>query len=443
MRPPRGTNSTERPPRREPVIENPTVLLGLIMILGYALLSHRMERWWVSMPTAMIVVGFIVGASGFGLVEIDLHSEVVKTAAEVTLALMLFHDAVRIDLKALRRGYKVPLRLLGIGLPVMLVLGTAVAAGMLPAIGLIGAALIATMLAPTDAALGEAVVSDKRIPVTVRQGLNVESGLNDGLSVPVFLVLLAIAADPAGYESGAFVTELARQIGLGVLGGALVGGLGGLLFRFAAAHDVMDETWRRIAILCISIGTFVCAAVLGGSGFIGAFAGGVIFGLASDARSPSDNALTGQLGTVFDAASFILVGAALLPTALEYVGVREVAYAFISLVALRLISVAVATIGTHARWQTVAFMGWFGPRGLATVVFTVLLIEESIPNGEIIASTAAVCVVLSAIAHGFSAPPLVSAYARWWGTVADAQTQAMEDVAVAEHPVRGRTAQGK
>lgn len=418
------------------------MLLGLLAIVGYALLSLRLARWWVSMPTAMIVVGFIAGGSGFGLIEIDLHSEVVKTAAELTLALMLFHDAVRIDLKALRRGYQVPLRLLGIGLPVMLVLGTAVAAGMLPGLGLIGAALVATMLAPTDAALGEAVVSDERIPVTVRQGLNVESGLNDGLSVPVFLVLLAIAADPAAFESGAFISELARQIGLGVLGGALVGGLGGLLFRITAERDVMDGAWRRIAILCISIGTFVCAAVLGGSGFIGAFAGGVIFGLASDARSPSDNALTGQLGTVFDAASFILVGAALLPTALDYVGMGEVAYAVLSLVALRLASVAVATVGSHARWQTVAFMGWFGPRGLATVVFTVLLIEESIPNGEVIASTAAVCVVLSAIAHGFSAPPLVSAYARWWETVGAERTETMESAAVAEHPLRTRLARG-
>jgi len=416
------------------------VLVGLVMILAYALVSKRLERWWISMPMAMIVLGFVMGADGFGLIAESPTSETVKAAAELTLALMLFHDAVRIDLRALRRGYRLPLRLLGIGLPVMIGVGTLAAFGMMPNLGWVGAALLATMLAPTDAALGEAVVSDERIPVTVRQGLNVESGLNDGLSVPIFIVLLALAAEPGGYLTGALVTELARQIGFGLLGGLLIGGVGGMLFRLADNRRSVDDGWRRIAVLAIAVGCYVCAAVLGGSGFIGAFAGGVLFGLTSEARSASVNALTGYLGTFFDAVSFLLLGAILLPLAIAVAGWQELAYALVSLVVLRLVSVVVAMLGTGAKRPTVAFMGWFGPRGLATVVFTVLLLDEAVPNGEIIASIAILGVVLSAFAHGVTAPPLVAAYSRWWNSVAGPDAPVMEGEDVAEHATRGVSA---
>ena len=417
-------------------MENISTLVGVLFILVYALLSRRLDRWWITMPMTMIVLGFLVGPSGFGLITVDLRSELVRSVAELTLALMLFHDAVRIDLAALKTGYRIPLRLLGIGLPVMIVLGTAVAYGMMPSLGLVGAALLATMLAPTDAALGEAVVSDERLPVSIRQGLNVESGLNDGLSVPIFLVLLALAADPSAAHTGALVTEMGRQIGFGILGGALIGGLGGLLFRFSGAHTMLDS-WRRIAVLVIAVGCFVCAAVLGGSGFIGAFAGGVLFGLASEARSNADNGLTGNLGTVFDAASFLLVGVMLLPFALHYLGLREVIYVVVSLVVLRLVSVLAAMLGTGARWPTLAFMGWFGPRGLATVVFSVMLLDQNVAVGNVVASTAILCVVLSAFAHGLSAPPLVGAYSSWWNKRASSDAEAIEAEKVAVHAPRG------
>jgi len=421
-------------------VEDVRVLVGLALIVVYALVSKKLSRWWISMPMAMIVLGLVMGADGLGLIAESPTSESVKLAAELTLALMLFHDAVRIDLRALRRGYRLPLRLLGIGLPVMIGVGTLAAFGMMPQLGWVGAALLATMLAPTDAALGEAVVSDERIPVTVRQGLNVESGLNDGLSVPIFIVLLVMAAEPGGYTNGALVTELGRQIGFGLLGGLLMGGLGGVLFRLAERRDSVEDGWRRIAVLAIAIGCYVSAAALGGSGFIGAFSGGVLFGLASEARTSSDNALTGYLGTFFDAVSFLLLGALLLPLAFDVAGWTELVYAVVSLVVLRLVSVVIAMLGTGAKRPTVAFMGWFGPRGLATVVFTVLLLDEAIPNGDTIASVAILCVVLSAFAHGVSAPPLVAAYSRWWNRVAGPDAPVMEGEEVTEHATGGVSA---
>lgn len=416
-------------------MEDSRTLIVAVAIIAYALVSLRLQKWWVSMPAAMLVLGLLVGPV-LGLFDTPVNSEFVKTVAELTLALMLFHDAVRIDLRALRRGYAIPLRLLGIGLPIMIALGTAVAYGMMPGFGLIGAALVATMLAPTDAALGEAVVSDTRIPVSIRQGLNVESGLNDGLSVPIFLVLLAIAADPSAWSTGTLTVELTRQIGFGALGGILVGGGTGLLFRWATSRGFMLGGWRRIAVLATAIGCFVCAAALGGSGFIGAFIGGVAFGLASEARSARDSAFTEHVGTTLDALSFLLLGAIVLPYCARFMIWPSVVYAVLSLVAIRMISVFIAMLGTGVRRPTLAFMGWFGPRGLATLVFAILLIDENVPNGNALAATAIAGVVLSVIAHGFTAPPMVDRYVAWWHAAAPGTLTGLESEDVHEHGVR-------
>jgi len=414
-------------------VEDPQVLIGALVVLGYALISRRLNRWWISMPAAMLVLGVMVGPLGLGWVGADVEAESIKVTAELTLALMLFHDAVRIDLRALRSGYSVPLRLLGIGLPVMLVIGTVVAYAIFPDWGLIGAALVATMLAPTDAALGDAVVSDTRVPVRIRQGLSIESGLNDGLSVPIFLVLLAVASEPGSAEKGVLVAELAQQIGVGVLCGIVIGGGGGALFRLAIGRDLIEPVWRLVAITAIAFSCFVSAAVLGGSGFIGAFVGGLAFGLASEARSAEDNALTEYLGTVFDSVSFFLLGAAVLPFVMQRFDWRMALYAVLSLAVIRMASVFVAMLRSGARKRTVAFMGWFGPRGLATLVFSVLVIDANIPNGDVIASAAIVGVVVSVIAHGFSAPPLVRAYSEWWKRHPRAKSESMEAEAVHEH----------
>jgi NhaP-type Na+/H+ or K+/H+ antiporter len=411
-------------------------LVIAVIIVTYALLSRRLERWWIGMPMVMVALGFLVGADGLGIIDVSLGSELVKAIAEATLAFMLFRDAVRIDLGELRKEYKLPLRLLGIGLPVMIVLGTGVAALVLPQIGLVGAALVATMLAPTDAALGEAVVSDRRLPVRLRQGLNVESGLNDGLSVPVFLVLLAISAEQQ-WHLGSLVGELGRQIGYGVLGGVVCGGGGGLLVRWAIDHRTMEGSWQRIGVLFIALSSYVSAAWLGGSGFIGAFVGGFAFGMASQSRGAASLAFTGYAGTLLDTLSFILFGALLLPFALGGLTGPIVLYAVLSLVVIRMVSVVVAMVGARAHPPTLAFMGWFGPRGLATVVFTLLLLDENVANAPVIATVAVVGVVLSVYAHGLTAPPLTGVYSRWFEAKAKAtHAPLMESAPAPEHPVR-------
>jgi NhaP-type Na+/H+ or K+/H+ antiporter len=394
-------------------MEDPRLLTAALALIAYALVSRWLTGRWVSMPAFMVIVGLAVGFGGLGVFDLTVNSSVVRAIAEVTLALMLFHDAARIRLSLLWKQSSLPARLLGIGLPVMIVLGTLVGYAVFPSLGWIGAALIATMLAPTDAALGEEVVSDSRLPGWLRQGLNVESGLNDGLSVPVFLVLI-IGATVRTWSPGLLVGELAKEIGFGLVSGIVIGGLGGLLVAWARRRELMLDDWVRIAVLAIALGSYVLAALLGGSGFIGAFVGGLAFGRASHARGPEALGFTGHLGSVFDALSFLLLGAVLIPMALPYLSWQVVLYAVLSLVAVRMASVFVATAGTGAAWQTKAFMGWFGPRGLATVVFSLLLLDEAVPNKGTIAAVAVTGVVLSVYAHGFTAPWLSGVYAQWY-----------------------------
>ena len=392
---------------------DPRLLTAALLLLAYALLSRRLGRWWVSMPAAMVLMGFLVGPAVLNHFDLSVGSETVRTIAEITLALMLFHDAARIRLRVLWQESTLPARLLAIGLPLMIVFGALLGYVMFPSLGWIGAALVGTMLAPTDAALGEQVVSDERLPGWLRQGLNVESGLNDGLSVPVFLVLIVIAT--AGeWTPGAFGSELARQIGFGVLSGLMVGGVGGWLMRRAKAAGLMRDEWVRIGVVALALASYVLAATLHGSGFIGAFVGGLMFGWASRLRGAEVMGFTGHLGEMFDAVAFVLLGAVLVPMAIPYLTWQVLLYAVLSLVVVRTASVLLAVAGTGAAWPTKLFMGWFGPRGLATIVFTMLLLDDAVPNKGLIATIAVTGVVLSVYAHGFTAPWLAGAYSHWY-----------------------------
>ena len=424
-------------------MENFQVLVVLLVIVGYALFSHRLGQWWISMPAAMVALGYLIGVDGLHILDPSINSSAVRTIAEATLALVLFRDAVRIELGSLRRGFSLPARLLLIGLPLLLVIGTLAAWLLIPAVGLAGAALISTMLAPTDAALGEAVVSDRRLPVAIREGLNIESGLNDGLCVPVFVVLLAVASVETTVHRGALVTEAVRQIGIGAFVGLAIGGLGGLALRWARRRQYVETAWQRIAVLGLALASYIAAAALGGSGFIGAFIAGVAFGSTSKARGAQSTALAGYVGTLLDAVSFLLLGAILLPLTLDLLTPALVGYALLSLVVLRLVSVVVAMIGTGAKLPTLGFIGWFGPRGLASLVFTLLLLETDVPHKEIIGATVGAGVVLSVYLHGFTAQPLSRAYARWFQTQDADHPVAVSDTWSSEHATPMRAEQIK
>jgi NhaP-type Na+/H+ or K+/H+ antiporter len=374
-------------------------------------------------------------------VEVGARSETVRVLAEATLTLVLFSDAARIDLKALRREYVVPVRLLGIGLPLTIALGCALAAALLGALSFGEALVLAVILAPTDAALGQAVVTDSRLPSRIRQGLNVESGLNDGICVPLLFIALAISEAEADTKSthGA-LTLVAQSIGYGVLFGVLCGLVGAILLRFARQRDLVEGSWLQVVPVATATLSYGLAAPLGGSGFIAAFVAGLTFGGTLRSDTEHTTRLLEELGGLSNAITFIVFGAAVVGPVLGDLTWAAAAYGVLSLTVIRMLPVAVAFAGTHARPQTVAFAGWFGPRGLASIVFTVIVLDESqLPGVGTITVVVVFTIVASVYAHGLSARPLVDRYASWFHTHPEDRRPPMESVQAPHQRWRNRT----
>ncbi len=344
-----------------------------------------------------------------------MESSVAESVTEVALVLLLFSDAARLDLPSLRRELGWPSRLLLIGLPLTMLAGVGVGWLVFPGVALASVVLLSTMLASTDAALGQKVVSDASVPARVRQALDVESGLNDGLAVPFFLVALDIAnAELEGGVTSAVVSSAAEQIGWGLTAGLAAGFLGGLLFRFADRRGWIGGEWRQIVPLAVALLAYAVALKLGGSGFIAAFVGGMAFGRASGARGSVVTLFTEEAGGLVAAVTWIGFGALALTLAIPHITWQVLLYALLSLTVVRMVPVAIAFTGQGVRRPTVAFIGWFGPRGLASIVFALLALERGVPNGEVVLTTVVVTVAFSVVLHGLTSAPLVAAYHRWY-----------------------------
>jgi NhaP-type Na+/H+ or K+/H+ antiporter len=395
------------------------VLLVGGALLGYALFSRRLAGSPLTPAIAFVVVGLVVGSGLLDLLRVPVGSSELRALAEVTLALVLFTDASRLDSRRVVNDWRLPTRLLALALPLTIVLGGLLAAVMFPDLALFEAVALAVLLAPTDAALGQTVVSDERLPGVLREGLSVESGLNDGICVPLLLGALSIAEVE---ESPGFGGDIARdfvvQITVAVLVGALVGLAVGALARTAARRGWIDVGWWRVVPLVAAALAYLATDVLGGSGFIAAFVAGLAYGRVTgreDAHRSTE--LSEEVGSYLSAVTFLLFGAVLVPAALQVVDVMTVVYAVLSLTVVRMLPVALSLAGTGARWPSRALVGWFGPRGLATVVFALTVVEEfDVPGTQRIVAVATVTVLLSVLAHGLSAAALTTRYARWLGS---------------------------
>jgi sodium/hydrogen antiporter len=406
------------------------------LLLAYAAVSRRLERTVLTSAIVFVTSGLLAGNEVLGWIDLELDTGSVRLLAESTLTLVLFVDASRINLGALRREVAFPARLLGIGLPLTIVVGAALAAGILNVLTAVEAVVLAIVLAPTDAALGQAVVSDTRLPSRVRQGLNVESGLNDGICVPLLFIALAVAEADAGAVTAHDAVELVvEEIGWGILGGVVAGIAGAVFLRIAVRNKLVAEAWLQVIPLTAAALAYGVAAPLGGSGFIAAFVGGLVFGGLRRGFSADVTELSDEISEVLSGITFIIFGAVALGPVLAEVGWRPAIYAVLSLTIVRMLPVALAMIGTHARAPTVVFSGWFGPRGLASIVFAVIVIEGAdLPHVDLILVTVVVTVALSVFAHGLTARPLTDAYARWYG--AHPRPPRMEGAAVNDHPTR-------
>jgi NhaP-type Na+/H+ or K+/H+ antiporter len=385
-----------------------------LALLAFAAISGRIAGTPVTAAMIFTAVGLLVGSEALGLVEPAPAGETVKLLAEATLALVLFADASRIDVRALRGELSVPARLLGIGLPLTLLTGFVLALVVLPELSWSEALLLAVILAPTDAALGQAVVTLTRLPSRVRQGLNVESGLNDGICVPLFWIVLAIAqAESGAIGDGAAVRLVLEQIGYGILAGVGAGVLAALVVRVAPGR--VEGSWLQVVPLAGAGLAFGVADPIGGSGFIAAFVGGFVFGALRRRAGGEVGQLIEELGGVLNGVTFLVFGAVLLGPALGDLTWSVALYAALSLTVVRMLPVALAMLGTKARPPTLAFLGWFGPRGLASIVFAVLVLEEGgLPHDDVILLATYITIGLSVLAHGATAAPWANRYADWF-----------------------------
>ena len=360
-----------------------------------------------------VAVGTILGPGGLDVLPLSLTNETVVTITELTLALLLFSDASTVRLGDVQGDAGLPRRLLFVGLPLTVLAGALLAYLMFPKVGWAAAALVATILAPTDAAMRLAVVTNKAVPVRIRRALNVESGLNDGIATPLVTVFIAAAAAEESISEKSWGLEALKQIGLAILTAVVVGYLGGLALAFAKDHGWTSGVSEQIAILALALLAYQGAVAIGGNGFIAGFAGGILFGAATRRRLAEPVEFTETLGLSASFVVWSIFGALFVGDLLTHDrSAKPIVYAILSLTVVRMVPVAIVLIGTHLRPTTVAFMGWFGPRGLASVVFTLLALEEIERGGAggMLLQTVTWTILLSVVLHGISAPPLAARY---------------------------------
>jgi NhaP-type Na+/H+ or K+/H+ antiporter len=415
-----------------------------VTVLAVAGVSRQLTGTSLTPPMVFALIGILVGPLVIDEVTSAPTGEGVKTLAEATLAVVLFADASRIRPRVLRREYAVPLRLLGVGLPLTIGLGLLLAMVLFGQLNATEALVLAIVLAPTDAALGEAVVTEPRLPARIRQGLNVESGLNDGICVPLLLIALA-AADVEGHSASSHhaIRVVVEQIGYGVLGGVGAGLAAAAIVAFGSRRELISGSWLQVIPVAGAGLAYGIAVALGGSGFIAAFVAGALFGALVSRQSEQASRLNEELGGLLGGVTFLIFGAVLLGPALQHLSWQIVLYAVLSLTVVRMLPVAVAMIGSGARAPTIGFLGWFGPRGLASIVFAVIVVDEAhLAGTDTILTTTYVTIGLSILLHGLSAAPLARRYARWYEEHPRFGSPVMESVATPEHRTRASLSSG-
>ena len=396
---------------------NPDGLIALVVLLfGWSVLSGRLERLDVTGPIVFVAAGLVLCNGPSAVVDVTIESHAVHGLAEITLALLLFADAARVDPRDLRHNAGLPIRLLAIGLPLTFALGAGLAAVLLTDLPWELAALLGAVLAPTDAALSASVVSDESLPQSIRRSLNVESGLNDGIATPAVTAFIAAAATVIGAgaiedTASAPGTDALVDLVGGVAIGVLVGYLGGVVVTRARAERWIAPGGRRIAVLTLAVLAFLVAEEVSVNYFVAAFVAGIAFraGIGHDDEEATE--LPELIGRVLALAVWFVFGAGLLLDGLELVDWRIALYSVLSLTVVRMAPVAISMVGAGFGRPTTLFIGWFGPRGLASVVFGLLIVEElpvDDPRVHTVLSTIVLTVLLSVLAHGISSRPLTA-----------------------------------
>ncbi len=390
------------------------LLIFASVFFVFSLVSRRINGTMLTPPMLFTGMGWIAGVSLLPSDRALFDDKTIHTLAELTLVLVLAADASRIRALALYQERAVPIRLLAIALPLIIALGTLAGWLILPGFGLLEAALVAAILAPTDAALGASVLSNPSVPLRIRQSLNAESGLNDGLALPAVLFFACFfnMAQQAGEEN--WLVFLALQLSLGPIAGICVGYLGGRLIGAASQSGWITEDFQGVAAIALAILAFAGAEAVGGNGFIAAFVCGLTYGNLNVNYSTFLHEFTETESQTLANLTFFLFGLAILPGALAGLSVDVAVYAIASLTVVRMLPVALSMIGTGLRLPTVTFLGWFGPRGLASLLFALLVIEDLdlVFSGRL-EDVVSVTVLFSILLHGLTAAPLSARYGAW------------------------------
>jgi NhaP-type Na+/H+ or K+/H+ antiporter len=380
------------------------------LVFGWGTLSARLERFDVTAPITFVLAGLLLTHGPLAILGFAPSDELIKTLAEFTLALVLFSDASRVGLHELRADSGLYMRLLGVALPLTIALG-AVLALALAGTGIWLALLVGAALAPTDAALGAGMMANPVVPARIRRLINVESGLNDGIATPFVSVALAGAAG-GGHAGGHGPAAAVAELAVGVLVGTAAGGVGGLLMNTARRRGWAAEGFGGAAVLGLAVCAYASAVAAGGNGFIAAFVAGLAFGTAGGRRSEPLVPFVEETGALVSLLVWLAFGAVELVPAVESLNWQIVLYAILSLTVVRMVPVLAALTGARLDWATSLLVAWFGPRGLASVVFALLALEElGRPAAGRAVAVITVTVVLSIVAHGATAEPLARRYA--------------------------------
>ncbi len=412
------------------------ILVITIALIAFGLISRKIEGSILTGPILFSAFGLIAGPAAFGLIPLQISNEGLHLLAEVTLILVLFSDAANIDLAQLRRDHNLPIRMLLIGMPLTIALGAMVALLFFDGLGPWEAALLAAILAPTDAALGQAVVSNRLVPVRIRQALNVESGLNDGVALPFILLFAAFAsAMHAETNAAEWLVFGAKQVVFGPLAGIAIGYVGAKLVSSCYRRQWMSESAEGMIALGLAFGAFALAEVVHGNGFIAAFVGGLTFGNTLKQKCQFLYEFAESEGQILILLTFTAFGAAMIPQAMGAVTIIHIAFGILVLTVLRMLPIQLSLIGTGIKPVTSTFLGWFGPRGLASILFVLLILEEAeLANESTLFAAVIVTVTLSVVLHGMTAGPA----ARWYGSMSQQMGECEENRPVSDEPFAGQ-----
>ena len=378
-----------------------------LLVICYAAVSGLVKRWYVAPALIFVVIGMVLGPFGFAVIDGGPDASTFTVAAQLALTVILFNQAVDLDLSAVVHRREVTFRLLVIGIPLAITLGVGTALLLLPVMPLWEAVCLAAIVAPTEVALIDALLDDERVPERIRHALATESGFYDGFALAALLAALAVASERADSEKAHWGHFLLRTEGLSVVVGLVIGVLGGLLIAHSRRRGWMSDTWAQLATVAVALACFQVGEHLHGSGFVAAFAGGLAFAFAARrVGDPPDMHVSEATGQLLELVVFAMFGGYAVIVGWRDADWRVIVFSVVALLAVRLVAVSTALVRTEIPWRERLFIGWFGPRGISTLVLGLIVVDHGdIGQESLILQVVAVTVTLSLVVHSASAWP--------------------------------------